>query len=31
MPQDKDWWGGGDYVKKISLQGKIYLGQQNKY
>jgi len=30
MPQDKDWRGGA-YVKKISLQGKIYPGQQNEY
>jgi len=29
MPQDKDWWGGA-YVKKIFLQGKNYLGQQNE-
>jgi hypothetical protein len=30
MPQDKDWRGRA-YVKKISLQGKNYLGQQNEY
>ena len=31
MLQDKDWKVGGAYVKKISLQGKNYLGQQNEY
>jgi len=30
VPQYKDWRGGA-YVKKISLQGKNYLGQQNEY
>jgi len=30
MPQGKVCWGGA-YVKKISLQGKNYLGQQNEY
>jgi hypothetical protein len=30
MPQNQDWR-GGSYVKKISLQGKNYPGQQNEY